>query len=174
MPVVDPKTIDAEVDAMLRGSVAHQVLFKFYSGIPKELGCEQVSEAVLDDALRFLQRCFEDALRGGVRLELTDLQRLLANPARQFLRQRLHVDNAWAEGEPHDALPVDEDANLRLADDETKALHRRAELEHRSMQEVARQAIREYVENHSRAELLDRVLDEELPRYAEALERLGQ
>ncbi len=63
---------------------------------------------------------------------------------------------------------------LRLADDETEALRRRAELEHRSMQEVARQAIREYVENHSRAELLDRVLDEELPRYAEALERLGQ
>jgi len=27
---------------------------------------------------------------------------------------------------------------------------------------------------HSRAELLDRVLDEDLPRYAEALERLGQ
>jgi len=63
---------------------------------------------------------------------------------------------------------------LRLADDETEALRRRAELENRSMQEVARQAIREYVENHSRAELLDRVLDEELPRYAEALERLGQ
>jgi hypothetical protein len=42
------------------------------------------------------------------------------------------------------------------------------------MQEVVRQAIREYVEGHSRAELLDQVLDEELPRYAEALERLGQ
>ena len=42
------------------------------------------------------------------------------------------------------------------------------------MQEVARQAIREYVENHSRTELLDQVLDAELPRYAEALERLGQ
>jgi hypothetical protein len=63
---------------------------------------------------------------------------------------------------------------LRLADDETEALRQRAELEHRSMQEVARHAIREYVENHSRAELLDQVLDEELPRYAEALERLGQ
>jgi hypothetical protein len=63
---------------------------------------------------------------------------------------------------------------LRLAGDETEALRRRAELEHRSMQEVARQAIREYVENHSRADLLDQVLDEELPRYAEALERLGQ
>ena len=42
------------------------------------------------------------------------------------------------------------------------------------MQDVARQAIREYIEEHSRAELLDRVLDGELPRYAEALERLGQ
>ena len=63
---------------------------------------------------------------------------------------------------------------LRLADDETEALRRRAQLEQRSMQEVARQAIREYVENHSRAELLERVLDEDLPRYAEALERLGQ
>jgi hypothetical protein len=63
---------------------------------------------------------------------------------------------------------------LRLADSEAEALRRRAALEHRSMQEVARQAIREYVDGHSRAELLDQVLDEELPRYSEALERLGQ
>jgi hypothetical protein len=63
---------------------------------------------------------------------------------------------------------------LRLTDHEARALRRRAEFEGRPMQEVARQAIREYVEGHSRAELLDRVLDEELPRYAEALERLGQ
>jgi hypothetical protein len=42
------------------------------------------------------------------------------------------------------------------------------------MQDVARQAIREYVEQHSRAELLDQVLDEELPRYTEALRRLGE
>jgi predicted transcriptional regulator len=63
---------------------------------------------------------------------------------------------------------------LRLADSEADALRRRAALEQRSMQEVARQAIREYVDGHSRAELLDQVLDEELPRYSEALERLGQ
>lgn len=63
---------------------------------------------------------------------------------------------------------------LRLSDAEAAALRRRAQLENRSMQDVARQAVREYVDNHSRAELLDRVLDEELPRYAEALERLGQ
>jgi predicted transcriptional regulator len=63
---------------------------------------------------------------------------------------------------------------LRLSDAETEALRLRADLERRSMQEVVRQAIREYVESHSRAELLDQVLDEELPRYAEALERLAQ
>lgn len=63
---------------------------------------------------------------------------------------------------------------LRLTDDEADALHRRSEHEGRSMQDVARQAVREYVETHSRAELLDQVLDAELPRYAEALERLGQ
>jgi len=63
---------------------------------------------------------------------------------------------------------------LRLTNAETEVLRRRADLERRSMQEVVRQAIREYVESHSRAELLDQVLDQELPRYAEALERLAQ
>lgn len=63
---------------------------------------------------------------------------------------------------------------LRLSDNEADALRRRAEFEARSMQDVARQAVREYVESHSRSDLLDEVLDTELPRYAEALERLGQ
>jgi len=62
----------------------------------------------------------------------------------------------------------------RLPDVEAEALRRRAERESRSMQDVARQAVREYIENQSRAELLDQVLDEGLPRYAEALGRLGQ
>jgi hypothetical protein len=63
---------------------------------------------------------------------------------------------------------------LRLTDEEADALRGRSELEGRSMQDVARQAVREYIESHSRADLLDHVLDRELPRYAEALERLGQ
>ncbi len=63
---------------------------------------------------------------------------------------------------------------LRLDDQETEALRRRAELEGRSMQDVARHTVRDYVERNSERELLDRVLDRELPRYAEALERLGQ
>ena len=63
---------------------------------------------------------------------------------------------------------------LRLTDEETEALRRRAEREQRSMQEVVRQAVRDYIETRSTRELLDEVLDEQLPRYAEALERLGQ
>lgn len=63
---------------------------------------------------------------------------------------------------------------LRLDEQETEALRARAEREGRFMQEVVRQAVREYAEGTSRRELLDRVLDDELPRYAEALRRLGE
>ena len=63
---------------------------------------------------------------------------------------------------------------LRLTDEEADALRRRAQREGRSMQEVAREAVREYIDRTSRRELLDQVLDAELPRYAEALERLGE
>jgi ATP-dependent helicase/DNAse subunit B len=68
--VVDPKTIDAEADALVRGKVAHQALYAFYSGLPKELGSDRVSAENLDAALAFLERCLDDALRTGVRLDL--------------------------------------------------------------------------------------------------------
>ncbi|WP_420370008.1 hypothetical protein [Curtobacterium sp. L1-20] len=63
---------------------------------------------------------------------------------------------------------------LRLDDAEGAALRKRAELEARSMQDIAREAIREYIEHHSRSDLIDSILDRELPRFAEALERLGK
>ncbi len=63
---------------------------------------------------------------------------------------------------------------LRLTDDEGEALRLRAQREGRSMQEIARAALREYVDRASRRELLDQVLDAELPRYAEALRRLAE
>ena len=63
---------------------------------------------------------------------------------------------------------------LRLTDDESVALRARPELGQRSMQEVAREAVRSYIEDRSRAELLDRVLDQQLPRSDEALRRLGE
>ncbi|HEY3051610.1 MAG TPA: PD-(D/E)XK nuclease family protein, partial [Gaiellaceae bacterium] len=52
--VIGPRTIDGEVDARLRGSVAHQALFKFYSGLPKRIGGERVEAERLDETLEFL------------------------------------------------------------------------------------------------------------------------
>jgi hypothetical protein len=63
---------------------------------------------------------------------------------------------------------------LRLTEEETEALRRQAQREDRSMQDLARQAVRDYIERRSRRELLDRVLDVELPRYSEALKRLAE
>jgi PD-(D/E)XK nuclease superfamily len=72
--LIDPRAIDAELDARLRGGVAHQALFRFYSGLPKELGVERIDADRADEAMPLLRRCLEDALR-GVRMELTPLQR---------------------------------------------------------------------------------------------------
>jgi ATP-dependent helicase/DNAse subunit B len=72
--LIDPKSIDARVDARLRGSVAHQALFKFYSGLPRELGADRVEKDRVEDAVVFLRLCLDHAVE-GVRLELTDLQR---------------------------------------------------------------------------------------------------
>jgi predicted transcriptional regulator len=63
---------------------------------------------------------------------------------------------------------------LRLSDEESAALRQRAEAEGRSMQEVARAAVREYVQARDQAARIDAILDEQLPRYADALRRLGE
>ncbi len=73
---IDPKSMDAEPDAMLRGQVAHQALHRFYAGFQKELGgLERVTPAIFDQALVFLERCLDDALDSWVRFDATDLQR---------------------------------------------------------------------------------------------------
>lgn len=71
---LDPKTIDAEVDAKLRGSVAHTTLSRFFSGLPKELGSDRVEPDRLDDTLGFLARCLDGAV-DGVRMEMAGTRR---------------------------------------------------------------------------------------------------
>jgi plasmid stability protein len=62
--------------------------------------------------------------------------------------------------------------NLRLNDEEAAALRRRAAEEGRSMQEVARAAIREYVSDRPQRlrEAIDRIRSED----AELLDRLSR
>jgi ATP-dependent helicase/DNAse subunit B len=73
--LISPRTIDAEVDARMRGSIAHQALFKLYAGLPKRLGIDRPEPARLDECLAFLDECLEEAISGGVWIELTDLER---------------------------------------------------------------------------------------------------
>jgi ATP-dependent helicase/DNAse subunit B len=72
--LLDPKTIDQQVDVRLRGQIAHSALHKFFVGVPKRFGIEKLDLEHLDGALVFLGECLADALE-GVRMELTDLQR---------------------------------------------------------------------------------------------------
>lgn len=63
---------------------------------------------------------------------------------------------------------------LRLTDDEADALREEAEREGRSMQDVARAAVREYVARRGHDRLVDDALQRVVTRYAGALRRLGE
>jgi len=63
---------------------------------------------------------------------------------------------------------------LRLSDDEADALRAQAEAEDRSMQDVARAAVREYVDRRALSRTVDEALDILTPRYRDVLDRLGQ
>lgn len=64
------------------------------------------------------------------------------------------------------------DLNVELTEEQDAALTTLAELEGLSKHDAAVQAILETAKRR-RPELLDKSLDEELPRYADAIERLG-
>lgn len=63
---------------------------------------------------------------------------------------------------------------LRLPAEKAQALRERAKEEDRSQQDVLVAALDEYLDRHSRRALLDDVLATEVPRYADALRRLGE
>lgn len=63
---------------------------------------------------------------------------------------------------------------LRLTDEETEALRAQAEIEARSMQDVARAAVREYVARRGNVPLVDEELQYVVTTYKEALRRLGE
>ena len=63
---------------------------------------------------------------------------------------------------------------LRLTDAETEALRARAKVEGRSMQDVARAALREYMARRGDDELVDEELQYVVTRYADVLRRLGE
>ena len=63
---------------------------------------------------------------------------------------------------------------LRLTDEQTAALRRRADKEGRSMQQLAVAAIEDYLVRTEDDELTDRLARQGADRYAELLRRLGE
>jgi predicted transcriptional regulator len=63
---------------------------------------------------------------------------------------------------------------LRLTDEEQAALQRRADRDGISMQEAARQAVREYVARAEHRDRVSRAAERVTEVHAEALERLGR
>jgi predicted DNA-binding protein len=63
---------------------------------------------------------------------------------------------------------------LRLTDAQAEALRARASSEGRSMQQVARSAIEDYLLRAEDDELTDRLTDEGAQRFADLLRRLGE
>ncbi|TML67710.1 MAG: hypothetical protein E6G14_11575 [Actinobacteria bacterium] len=73
---IDPKSVDAEPDALLRGQIAHQALNRFYTGLSRELGGpERVTPETLDRARPFLAACLDEAIDSWLRFDATELQR---------------------------------------------------------------------------------------------------
>ncbi|MGH3827192.1 MAG: ribbon-helix-helix protein, CopG family [Pseudonocardiaceae bacterium] len=62
---------------------------------------------------------------------------------------------------------------LRRFDEETQALRAQAEIEQRSIQDVARAAVREYVHRRGATAQVDEALHVLIPRYTGLLDRLG-
>jgi predicted transcriptional regulator len=63
---------------------------------------------------------------------------------------------------------------LRLSDEQTDALRRRAEKEGRSMQQVALAALDDYLLRTEDDELTERLAEHGALRFAELLRRLGE
>jgi ATP-dependent helicase/DNAse subunit B len=73
--LLQPRSIDVEVDPRLKGTIVHQALFTFFKGLPKRIGADRVQPESLEDALVFLRECLADALAAHLRFDLPELER---------------------------------------------------------------------------------------------------
>ena len=95
--LLDPKTIDPEVDARLRGIVAHQTLKAFFDGLPRRFGTDTLDLGRLDEAVEYLRECLGEAIESQVRLDLPEVDLLelegqLARDLELFLRAEVALE----------------------------------------------------------------------------------
>ena len=87
---------------------------------------------------------------------------------------RAHQTPAFVAGRYHSGIIVAVAMTLRLTDAQTEALRARAGKEGRSMQQIARSALDEYLMRADDDERTDRLAEQGAQRFAELLRRLGE
>jgi hypothetical protein len=96
--VLSPREIDFELDARMRGSIAHATLARFFTLLPAELAIERLTEDDLAAAYPLMRRCLHEALGG---------QRVPDSVAGKELARALERDlDAFLRGEAELALPL--------------------------------------------------------------------
>ena len=96
--VLSPREIDFELDARMRGSIAHATLARFFTLLPAELAIERLSEDDLPAAYPLMRRCLAEALGG---------QRVPDSVAGKELGRALERDlDAFLRAEAELALPL--------------------------------------------------------------------
>ena len=71
-----PATIDKQIDRMLRGSILHAALQRFYQQLPSAIpGADRVTEENVEAAVVLMRTCVVDAVETGLRIDAGDLDR---------------------------------------------------------------------------------------------------
>jgi ATP-dependent helicase/DNAse subunit B len=93
-----PGIIDKEIDAMMRGSILHAALQRFYGQLPSVIpGAERVTPENVEDAVRLMRGCVVDAIQTGMRIDADDLVRRELEQGLQRDLERLVRDEAESE-----------------------------------------------------------------------------
>ncbi|MGL6278906.1 MAG: PD-(D/E)XK nuclease family protein, partial [Gaiella sp.] len=67
---------DKEIDRLMRGSIMHAALQRFYSQLPSVLpGAERVTPENVEEAVALMRGCVADAVESGMRIDADDLDR---------------------------------------------------------------------------------------------------
>ena len=71
-----PATIDKEIDRMMRGSILHAALQRFYQQLPSAIpGADRVDERNVEAAVALMHECVAQAVETGLRIDAGDLDR---------------------------------------------------------------------------------------------------
>jgi ATP-dependent helicase/DNAse subunit B len=71
-----PATIDKEIDRMMRGSILHAALQRFYQQLPSAIpGADRVDEENVEAAVALMRECVTQAVESGLRIDAGDLDR---------------------------------------------------------------------------------------------------